>query len=113
MTIKPPYLDALATAAIGNTALAAQWFDAPNPITGGSSPAAALSTVEGHHRVIRQLAWFAGIAFSEATLSANAQENIAELLCDPIMELVLKRAGTRPEELLGLCRETAARRRAA
>ncbi len=113
MPIPTSPIEDLAAAAIGDDALAARWLDRPSPLFNGVSPAAALSTQEGRHRVRRQLAWFAGESFGNPPFSGDDWESLADLLSDPMMEIVLRRAGSGPEQLLGLYREIAAARRAA
>ena len=101
-----------AAAAIGDQALAKKWLATPSDIFGGSSPLAAMASVEGYHQVMRQLAWFAGQPIGNPKTPAEAQETVADLLNDPIMDLVLRRAGTGPEEVLKLCKDAAFRRAA-
>lgn len=101
-----------AAAAIGDKALAEKWLATPSDIFEGSSPLAAMASVDGYHQVMRQLAWFAGQPFRKPRSSAEGQETVVDLLCDPIMEMVLRRAGTGPEEVLNLCKAAAFRRAA-
>jgi len=100
MSVQTSEMRAFAAAAIGDKALADRWLETPTTIVGGSTPLSALSTLEGYHRVMRQLAWFAGKPFGSPTSSAQRHETVADLLSDPIMDIVLRRAGTGPEELL-------------
>ncbi len=113
MSVQTSEVIVIAAAAIGDKELADKWLATPSAIFEGSTPLAALSTVAGYHRVMRQLAWFAGRPFRAATSSAEGRETIADLLTDPMMDIVLRRAGSGPEELLNLCRQAATPRRAA
>jgi hypothetical protein len=89
MIVQTSRIEELAAAAIGNGALAASWLQQPSALFGGTSPLDAIATPRGRYSVRRQLAWFAGECFRAAPLS------------DPVVELVLRRAGAGPEELLG------------
>lgn len=113
MSMQTSEMKVFAAAAIGDKALADKWLTTPSTMFDGSTPLAALSTVDGYHRVMRQLAWFAGKQFHDTSSSAKSQETIADLLNDPMMDLVLRRAGTGPEELLRLFKPAVAVRRAA
>lgn len=113
MTRETSPVEVLARAAIGNDALATKWLRTPSPLFGGASPMAASATVEGYQCVKRLLAWFAGESFRRTAQLSEAENTVDDLLSDPMMDLVLKRAGTGPEELLSLCREIALHCRAA
>ena len=98
-----------AAAAIGDKALAEKWLATPSDIFEGSSPLAAMASVDGYHQVMLQLAWFAGQPIGNPRTPTEGQETVADLLNDPIMDLVLRRAGTGPEEVLKLCKDAAFR----
>ncbi len=104
---------AQATAVIGDVRLAMKWLATPSAVFEGSTPLAASDTPEGYHRVMRQLSWFAGKPYHDQASAGRGEETVADLLSDPIMEIVLRRAGSGPEELLRLCRQAVAPRRAA
>jgi hypothetical protein len=113
MSMQMSEMRVFAAAAIGDKVLAEKWLATPSTIFEGSTPLAAISTVDGCHRVMRQLAWFAGKPFSGTTSQAKAQESLVDLLNDPMMDLILRRAGTNPDALLRLWRPPAEPRRAA
>jgi len=113
MSMQTSEMKVFAAAAIGDKALAEKWLATPSTMFKGTTPLAALSTVDGYHRVMRQLAWFAGKPFSGTKSSAKGQESLADLLNDPMMDLVLRRAGTGPEDLLRLWQPSVAVQRAA
>jgi hypothetical protein len=90
--------------ALGDETLAAEWLDRKSPLFGDLSPVEAIETSDGWHRALRQLSWFAATKRSETPVRDSGKEALSELLDDPIMDLVLKSAGTGPEELFRLCR---------
>jgi hypothetical protein len=94
-------IEDLAAASIGNDALAAHWLQQPSALFGGTSPLDAIETPWGRYSVRRQLAWFAGECFRAAPFFESDRDGIAGLLSDPVVELVLRRAGAGPEDLLG------------
>ena len=112
MSMQTSDMRGFAAAAIGDRVLADKWLATPSTIFGGSSPLTATATIDGYQRVMRQLAWFAGQPFRKQRSSTEGQETVVDLLCDPIMEMVLRRAGTGPEEVLNLCKAAAFRRAA-
>ena len=94
-------IEELAAAAIGNDALTARWLQQPSALFGGTSPLDAIATPTGRYSVRRQLAWFAGECFRAAPFFESDRDGLAGLLSDPVVDLVLRRAGAGPEELLG------------
>jgi hypothetical protein len=101
MIVQTSRIEELAAAAIGNGALAASWLQQPSALFGGTSPLDAIATPRGRYSVRRQLAWFAGECFRAAPLFESDRDGLAGLLSDPVVDLVLRRAGAGPEELLG------------
>lgn len=112
-----PRIEDLAATVIGDKALAVRWLRQPSPIFHGANPVAAMATPEGRHLVLRQLAWFAGVSLRREpffTDDGNDHDgDLNSLMSDPMMDIILGRAGTGPEELLGLCREMGTLLRAA
>ena len=104
MTDNPERLADQARAVLGDDALAARWLTQESPLFGGRCPVDAVATAEGRRQVVCQLSWFAGTRPPVAALDQSEAETLADLLNDPIMDLVLESAGTGPEDLLRLCR---------
>ena len=100
MAVPRSPIEDLASAAIGDDALAARWLQQQSELFGGASPLDALATLEGQLRVRRQLAWFAGECFRAAAGSGASAEMLSTDPSDPLIDLVFRRAGTGPEELL-------------
>jgi len=117
MNTQNTWIENIATTVLGDRRLAVQWLERPNPLFGNVAPLQALTTNEGRRQVRRQLTWFAGgqlnwFASEPVDPSPGARDrgnSLTALLSDPMMDLVLARAGTGPEEFLGLCRGIAAR----
>jgi hypothetical protein len=109
----------MACTALGDARLATLWLERPSPLFAHRNPVQAMATQEGRLQVERQLNWFAGGRHNRPESgdpprpAPERGDSLRDLLGDPMMELVLARAGTGPEELLGLCREIAERKRAA
>ena len=100
MAVARSPIEDLASAAIGDDALAARWLQQQSDLFGGTSPLDALATLEGRLRVRRQLAWFAGECFRNAARAATSAEVPPPDPSDPFIDLVFQRAGAGPEELL-------------
>ena len=99
-------LEQRAQAALGNRNLAMQWLNSANPLLEGSSPVEAVATAQGRRKVAQQLAWFAGQPVQQEE-PVPQSERLQDLVGDPLIQLVLKRAGSGPEELLRLYRKAA------
>jgi hypothetical protein len=114
MYVQTRRIEDLAATVIGDDALAARWFQQPSSIFHGDSPQVAMCTPEGRHLVLRRLAWFAGASlrrdpfFNDDSGGSGETGDLTGLMSDPMMDIILGRAGTGPEELLGLCREMGA-----
>ena len=100
MAVPRSPIEDLASAAIGDDALAARWLQQQSDLFGGASPLDALATLEGQLRVRRQLAWFAGERFRGTAHSGAKTESLPPDPSDPFIDLVFQRAGAGPEELL-------------
>ena len=99
--------------ATGSRLVANQWIRRPNPLLDGQPPALAYTTDKGRKVVDRQLAWFAGRPVDEVSTGHRANPRLAEVLSDPMIQLILDRAGAGPEEILSLMQTGPARRAAA
>ena len=93
-----------ARTALGSTQLAQYWMKNANPLLDGVSPAQAIATPEGRRMVERQLAWFSGKPATDEEIAATSPDRLQDLVNDPLIQLVLARAGSGPEELLQLYR---------
>lgn len=89
---------------LGSEQLAQFWVRNANPLLDGSSPAQAISTPQGRRMVERQLAWFAGQPAADEEIAGTMPGRLQDLFNDPLIQLVLERAGCGPEELLKLYR---------
>jgi len=98
-------LRARANDVLGSEQLAQFWIRNANPLLDGSSPAQAIATPEGRRMVERQLAWFAGKPATDAAIVATTPNRLQDLVNDPLIQMVLDRAGSGPEELLQLYRQ--------
>jgi hypothetical protein len=93
-------IEAIALAAIGDKALAARWLRKPSRLFNGASPLEAIPSSEGRHRVLCQLAWFAGAGFRDTADSNCVAAHRAHSMLDAHIELAVTRAGSGPEEVL-------------
>lgn len=93
-------IEAIALAAIGDEALAARWLHQPSRLYNGASPLQAMSSPEGRHRVLCQLAWFAGGGFRDTADPNDLADYRAASLLDAHIDLAVTRAGSGPEEVL-------------
>lgn len=98
---------------LGSEQLAQFWIRNANPLLDGSSPAQAIATPQGRRMVERQLAWFAGQPAADAETVTTTPDRLLDLVNDPLIQLVLERAGSGPEELLQLYRQPDSVRQAA
>lgn len=89
---------------LGNEQLAHYWMKNANPLLDGASPAQAIASPQGRRMVERQLAWFAGKPASNEEIIATTPDRLQDIVNDPLIQLVLERAGSGPEELLQLYR---------
>lgn len=102
---------------LGSEQLAQYWIKNANPLLNGSSPVQAIETPEGRRMVERQLAWFAGQPAADTAATTQDRQDrpdrLQDLIYDPLIRLVLERAGSGPEELLQLYRRPDSARQAA
>ncbi|MDH3742051.1 MAG: MbcA/ParS/Xre antitoxin family protein [Hyphomicrobiales bacterium] len=98
---------------LGSRQLAQYWLQNANPLLDGTSPAQAIATPEGRRKVEQQLAWFAGKPAADTQVAAATPDRLQDLVDDPLIKLVLERAGSGPEELLRLYRQPDGTRSAA
>ncbi len=89
-----------AQSVLGNKNLAMRWLSRPNSLCKGSSPMVAVDTAEGWQQVERQLAWFAGDRPAVRARRFGKADSPQDLIEDPMIQSVLSRAGSGPEELL-------------
>ncbi|NNE23463.1 MAG: DUF2384 domain-containing protein [Rhizobiales bacterium] len=113
MSDKALELHERASDVLGSTRLAQFWMQNANPLLDGTSPAQAIATPEGRRKVERQLAWFAGKPATDAPVVTKSPDRLQDLVDDPLIKLVLERAGSGPEEVLQLYRQPDGPRKAA
>jgi hypothetical protein len=88
-----------AIAALGDPRLAEAWLNRPSPLLAGLSPLQGCTSEEQLILLERQLAWFAGAA---AKSRPRAREAIDDVLNDPMIRMMLMRAGSGPQEILDM-----------
>ena len=98
-----------ATVALGNDYLADVWLSRPSRLYDGNTPAEALSDPKLRNRVLSQLNWFSGC---RKPAPSQAPANLQEVLSDPMIQMVLRSAGSSPEELVALYENAKQRHRA-
>lgn len=101
-------IDGEALAVFGDVRLASVWLERPSPLYGGQTPRQAIANPEHLKRAKRQLGWMTG-----QRQGPELGSLLDDVLNDPMVNLVLARAGSGPEQLLAMCEAARARKRAA